>query len=106
MPPVFGAIPKTPNSPGPYAKAHPDRVKKFPFTVCNGHYNRTPDLGSVIRWQKMWDLASLIDTRHDSTRLLMSLVLLRTRTILVTSTRHEGTWLLLSYWTLTRPLGK
>ena len=33
VPPVFGAIPKTPNSPGPYAKACPDRVKKFLFTV-------------------------------------------------------------------------
>ena len=32
MPCPAGAItivPKTPNSPGPYAKAHPDRVRKF-----------------------------------------------------------------------------
>ena len=32
MPCLAGAItiaPKTPNSPGPYAKAHPDRVRKF-----------------------------------------------------------------------------
>ena len=35
MPCLAGAItivPKTPNSPGPYAKAHPDRVRKFPIT--------------------------------------------------------------------------
>ena len=24
-------VPKTPNSSGPYAKAHPDRVRKFPI---------------------------------------------------------------------------
>ena len=35
MPCPAGAItivPKTPNSPGPYAKAHPDCVRKFPIT--------------------------------------------------------------------------
>ena len=34
MPCLAGAItitPKTPNSPGPYAKAHPDCVRKFPI---------------------------------------------------------------------------
>ena len=34
MPCPAGAItivPKTPNSPGPYAKAHPDCVRKFPI---------------------------------------------------------------------------
>ena len=34
MPCLAGTItivPKTPNSPGPYAKAHPDHVRKFPI---------------------------------------------------------------------------
>ena len=30
---------------------------------CNGHYNRTPDLGKCVMWWNMWDLArySILD---------------------------------------------
>ena len=24
---------------------------------CNGHYNRTPDLGKCVMWGNAWDLA-------------------------------------------------
>jgi len=30
VPPIFAPVPRIPNSPDLYAKAHPDRVKKFP----------------------------------------------------------------------------
>ena len=32
---------------------------------CNGHYNRTPDLGKYVRWWNTWDLArySILDTK-------------------------------------------
>ena len=25
--------------------------------ACNGHYNRTPDLGKYVMWWNTWDLA-------------------------------------------------
>ena len=25
--------------------------------ICNGHYNRTPDLGKYVMWWNTWDLA-------------------------------------------------
>ena len=25
--------------------------------ACNGHYNRTPDLGKCVMWWNVWDLA-------------------------------------------------
>ena len=28
-----------------------------PDFVCNGHYNRTPDLGKCVMWWNVWDLA-------------------------------------------------
>ena len=27
--------------------------------ICNGHYNRTPDLGKCVMWWNWWDLARL-----------------------------------------------
>ena len=35
--------------------------------ICNGHYNRTPDLGKYWMWWNAWDLA-IHDTRHVGTR--------------------------------------
>ena len=35
---------------------------------CNGHYNRTPDLGNGRMWWNMWDLARLFNTRREGTR--------------------------------------
>ena len=32
------------------------RVKRS-GTRCNGHYNRTPDLGKGVMWWDVWDLA-------------------------------------------------
>ena len=29
----------------------------FSIYLCNGHYNRTPDLGKWRRWRNVWDLA-------------------------------------------------
>ena len=26
-------------------------------SCCNGHYNRTPDLGKCVMWWNVWDLA-------------------------------------------------
>ena len=73
---------------------------------CNGHYNRTPDLGKCGMWWNAWDLAkhTILDTK----------VLDRNVTWL---TRHKDTsWyehkvrrhltLLVSNEHLTRPLGK
>ena len=33
--------------------------------VCNGHYNRTPDLGKYVMWWNTWDLAryTILDTK-------------------------------------------
>ena len=33
--------------------------------VCNGHYNRTPDLGKGGKWWNVWDLArySILDAK-------------------------------------------
>ena len=33
--------------------------------VCNGHYNRTPDLGKWGMWWNVWDLArhTILDTK-------------------------------------------
>ena len=39
MPPVLTAIPGIPNSPDLYAKAHPDRVKKFPSSKDKFTFN-------------------------------------------------------------------
>ena len=27
------------------------------WALCNGHYNRTPDLGKCVMWWDVWDLA-------------------------------------------------
>ena len=34
-------------------------------THCNGHYNRTPDLGKCGMWWNVWDLArhTILDTK-------------------------------------------
>ena len=34
-------------------------------TWCNGHYNRTPDLGKCVMWRDTWDLArhTILDTK-------------------------------------------
>ena len=45
---------------------------KWCLLHCNGHYNCTPDLGSL--WcGRMWDLAGTINTRREGTRPLTSL---------------------------------
>ena len=33
--------------------------------VCNGHYNRSPDLGKCVMWWNTWDLAryTILDTK-------------------------------------------
>ena len=32
---------------------------------CNGHYNRSPDLGKCVMWWNVWDLArhTILDTK-------------------------------------------
>ena len=42
---------------------------------------------------KTRDLAGIVDTRREGTRSMTSLGFVNTRTLLDTSTRHEGTWL-------------
>ena len=61
-------------------------------TECNGHYNRTPDLGKCEMWWNTWDLA-----RHTilDTKVLDRNVTWRTKhkDTLDTSTRRDDTWL-------------
>ena len=76
------------------------------WSWCNSHYNHTPDLGNVWCGRDLWLSMGATDTRHEGTRLLMSLGWLSTRTLLDMSTRCKGTWLPLWVWTLTRSLGK
>ena len=35
------------------------------YSKCNGHYNRTPDLGKCGMWWNVWDLArhTILDTK-------------------------------------------
>ena len=32
--------------------------KNYIEVCCNGHYNRTPDLGKCVMWWDVWDLAN------------------------------------------------
>ena len=48
--------------------AQPDMSRPFFLQVdasCNGHYNRTPDLGRYGVWWNTWDLArhTILDTK-------------------------------------------
>ena len=73
--------------------------------MCNGHYNRAPDLGKCVMWWNVWDLAryTILDTKvldRNATWLT------KHKDTLDTSTRCEDTWLPCSSASLTRPLGK
>ena len=35
-------------------------MNKMRDHTCNGHYNRTPDLGKCVMWWNVWDLAMLL----------------------------------------------
>ena len=60
--------------------------------ICNGHYNRTPDLGKYGMWWNSWDLA-----RHTilGTKVLDRNVtwLTKHKDTLDASTRYDDTWL-------------
>ena len=60
MPAVFARVPGIPNSPDIYAKAHPDRVKKFPSSIpkrVSGQANKTvidPDAPDLSKDYSNW----------------------------------------------------
>ena len=60
--------------------------------VCNGHYNRTPDLGKCVMWWNVWDLAryTILDTKELDRNVTW---LTKHKDTLDTSTRCEDTWL-------------
>ena len=46
-------------------QSDPIRYNTTILTGCNGHYNRTPDLGKCEMWWNTWDLArhTILDTK-------------------------------------------
>ena len=59
---------------------------------CNGHYNRTPDLGKCVKWWNAWDLArhTILDVKVLDRNVSW---LTKHKDTLDTSTRCEDTWL-------------
>ena len=59
---------------------------------CNGHYNRTPDLGNYVMWWNVWDLARqpILAAKVLDRNITW---LTKHKDILDTSTRCEDTWL-------------
>ena len=46
-------------------KNYINTIKDVLDGMCNGHYNRTPDLGKCGVWRNVWDLArySILDAK-------------------------------------------
>ena len=78
----------------PTTKEEDEALKKFikEQLECNGHYNRTPDLGKCVMWWNVWDLARqpILDAKVLDRNVTW---LTKHKDTLDTSTRCKDAWL-------------